>query len=456
MHEFGILFVATRDGRYVDEALASLKSLKAAAPDVPASLMTSMPGMLDGQEHDFDLVLTIPTTRGHGSHLAEARLDRWLALLRSPYERTLLLDTDVAVISDTISEMAGILEHADLALVRGNDQQALPETLAQHAYGTHLMGIRRSAAADHLIEELGNSFRAQLALADDAEAILEGDLSGLARLPESQRTNLLCSDNLALSRILQSGSQHPDLVLHELDGTWLQDDEHALTDCRARRSRGAPARTNEVTFVDRHTILFPQSLYWRQHKNVAGFNKQLAELADELCTHGPTSQAGASGGKRSQGNLLEHDAPVIGPLRQLIEGAINPFVDRGIRQLMPATGSMNLVITAWAHILEEGEYLPPHIHNQATVSGCYCVETPYLGTSDDGRQGRLIIENPATRADMVPTPVALTTQHIVDLNEGALVLFPAYLQHHVAPFRGTGKRIMIAFTASLSSAVPTG
>ena len=116
MHNFGIIFVATKDGRYVDEVQAALASLKKKAPGVPATLMTTLPEMVNKVDHGFDLVIGIASSRGFGSRLAEARLDRWSVLLRSPYEKTLLLDTDTVIASDTIADMEEILEDHDLAM----------------------------------------------------------------------------------------------------------------------------------------------------------------------------------------------------------------------------------------------------------------------------------------------------------------------------------------------------
>ncbi len=61
MHNFGIIFVATKDGRYVDEVQAALASLKKKAPGVPATLMTTLPEMVNKVDHGFDLVICLPS-----------------------------------------------------------------------------------------------------------------------------------------------------------------------------------------------------------------------------------------------------------------------------------------------------------------------------------------------------------------------------------------------------------
>ncbi|MBT7611956.1 MAG: hypothetical protein HN577_01920, partial [Rhodospirillaceae bacterium] len=162
IHEFGIIYVATKDGHEAAQALAAQESLKRNAPHVPATLMTTMPNLAAASEHDFDLVIPVTTEQGFQSSRAEARLDRWEALSRSPYEKTLLLDNGFHAASGDIAEMEQLLENNDLVLSPAASADRLPEALAGHLYETGMVGIRRSLAADALVEQVVVRLREQL------------------------------------------------------------------------------------------------------------------------------------------------------------------------------------------------------------------------------------------------------------------------------------------------------
>ena len=455
MHEFGIIFVATKDGRYVDEAQAALASLKDKAPGVPATLMTTLPEMVNKTDHGFDLVIGIATAHGFGSSLAEARLDRWSVLLRSPYEKTLLLDTDMVIASDTIAEMEAILEDHDLAMATPTDVTVVPSGMTDHVFDTAMIGIRRSAAADAMVEQVCAIYREHLTLANDDEAILDGPLAELSRLAVPARKALLFSDRLALTRVLSDAACPKGLQVKTLDKDWLHTGENPPADARViHTGPSASARAGEVAFSDQLSILFPQQLFWRQHKNVAELNKQLALFCEQVCTEKSTGHTAMRGGLRSPVNIFEDKAPAMEALRQMINNALRLYMDNTLKQLMPqASTAFDISIEGWAYILGPGDHLSPHLHSNGLISGTYYVEMPDRTSGDDARQARLVIENPIVQAAMAQPPVPLTNQHVIDVKEGALVMFPAYLKHHVPPFRGEGRRISISFECALKSAL---
>jgi len=143
-------------------------------------------------------------------------------------------------------------------------------------------------------------------------------------------------------------------------------------------------------------------------------------------------------------------------LRQMIDNALRPYIDNTLKQLMPPSrAAFDISIEGWACILEAGDHLSPHLHSNGLISGTYYVEMPDRTSGDDGRQGRLVIEHPIVQAAMAQTPVPLTNQHVVDVKEGVLVMFPSYLKHHVPPFRGEGRRISISFACAVKAAPNT-
>ena len=454
MHNFGIIFVATKDGRYVDEAQTALASLKKKAPGVPATLMTTLPEMVNKTDHGFDLVIGIASSRGFGSSLAEARLDRWSVLLRSPYEKTLLIDTAMVIASSTIADMEEILEDHDLAMAIPTDVNNLPSGMADPVFDTAMIGIRRSAAADALVKQVCALYREHLTLASDDETILDGPLANLSRLAVPARKALLFSDRLAPTRVLSDSACPAGLKIKTLEKDWLHTGENPPAGARIiHTDPSTSVRAGEVAFSDQLSILFPQQLFWRQHKNVAEFNKQLALFCEEVCTEKSPGHTAMRGGRRSSVDIFKDKAPFMDVLRQMINNALRPYIDNTLKQLMPPSrAAFDISIEGWAYILEAGDHLSPHLHSHGLISGTYYVEMPDHTSGDDGRQGRLVIENPIVQASMAQTPVPLTNQHVVDVKEGALVMFPSYLKHHVPPFRGEGRRISISFECGVKTA----
>ncbi|MBT5432373.1 MAG: putative 2OG-Fe(II) oxygenase [Alphaproteobacteria bacterium] len=204
---------------------------------------------------------------------------------------------------------------------------------------------------------------------------------------------------------------------------------------------------DHVSFTDQLSYLFPQQLFWRQHTNVAEFNKQLALLCRDLC-----KQPLQGGGRQSTGDLFARDAPVLAGLKQLISTALEPFVERVTSQLMvPTTQKMSPVLRGWATILGQGDHVAPHLHRDRLVTGTYYAQVPGSGDGSGHDVGRLVIEHPVSEATMATTPSPLIAQHAIDPRAGLLVMYPAYLTHHVTPLRSQGERIAISFVCSLTS-----
>ena len=86
-----------------------------------------------------------------------------------------------------------------------------------------------------------------------------------------------------------------------------------------------------------------------------------------------------------------------------------------------------------------------HIHPDARVSGVYYVKVPMTKRSKE-EEGAIMFSDPRPRAEMN----AIQNQIgdiVIQPEEGMMILFPAYHQHAVLPFREPGERICIAFNA---------
>lgn len=114
--------------------------------------------------------------------------------------------------------------------------------------------------------------------------------------------------------------------------------------------------------------------------------------------------------------------------------------------------SMN--VDSWFHITNDHGYISPHIHPNASWSAVYYVDD---GSPDATYQDNGVIRFLDTRtgANMYLDAGNFGMQEpfnsgafVVKPENGAFIMFPSYLNHEVAPFKGKGKRISIALNIS--------
>lgn len=98
--ERGILYIATGVS-FIDEAVLSAESVKAAWPSIPLALITDSPPA----KHCFDHIITVPAEQSSRDK------PRYMAL--SPFERTLFLDADTYCCAE-FSEIFDLLNRHEL------------------------------------------------------------------------------------------------------------------------------------------------------------------------------------------------------------------------------------------------------------------------------------------------------------------------------------------------------
>jgi hypothetical protein len=113
----GIVYVATNHDRYVEEAFLSADSIKQRNPNLPVTLFTDLPEHALCNTSRFDAVLPIAGVQDIGSRWAGGQLNRLRCLARTPYARTLHLDTDTRVLTDELLSLFSLLEAYDAGLV---------------------------------------------------------------------------------------------------------------------------------------------------------------------------------------------------------------------------------------------------------------------------------------------------------------------------------------------------
>jgi hypothetical protein len=109
--------VATNHDRYIEEAFLSADSIKQRHPDLPVTLFTDLPEHALCKTDRFNEVVSIVGVRGIESRWAGGQLNRLRCLTRTPYARTLHLDTDTRVLTEELPSLFSRLDEHDVGLV---------------------------------------------------------------------------------------------------------------------------------------------------------------------------------------------------------------------------------------------------------------------------------------------------------------------------------------------------
>jgi hypothetical protein len=201
----GVIYVATQADRYMEEALLSAESVKRHAPGTPVTLFTDRPGHALAHTACFDAVEVLAKSDA-GDARANAMMNRFTGLSRTPYERTLYLDTDARMMR-AAPGMFDSLDSADVAMaedVRGTSQ-ALAHT-GRRMFNCGVILYRRDRAALWL-EPWENAARRNLALARKTPAPAIPEISAVE--DATVRKWLLEIDKIALLSVLRPDGENP-------------------------------------------------------------------------------------------------------------------------------------------------------------------------------------------------------------------------------------------------------
>ena len=100
---------------------------------------------------------------------------------------------------------------------------------------------------------------------------------------------------------------------------------------------------------------------------------------------------------------------------------------------------------SWYHITKTNGMHEPHIHPRCSWCGVYYIKS---GNHDSGDT---VFENPVKSTYIDRGNLFLDHMHTLRIKpqDGLLVIFPSYLSHYQAIYKGTEDRIVVAFNASI-------
>lgn len=138
----GVVYCATGERRFVDQAAISARSVRKASPGLEIVLMTDR---AVGIPDVFDRAVPTKTS-------GDPKFDKSGCLLESPFERTIFLDVDTYV-GGGLDEIFALLERFDVAAAhapnRATTDTGLPSAFPE--LNTGVIGIRRNDRTERLL-----------------------------------------------------------------------------------------------------------------------------------------------------------------------------------------------------------------------------------------------------------------------------------------------------------------
>ena len=141
-------------------------------------------------------------------------------------------------------------------------------------------------------------------------------------------------------------------------------------------------------------------------------------------------------------NLFHHDNDIIKKTSQWIGNCIAETVN----DIQMENHTYKIKFNeSWYHITKTNGMHEPHIHPRCSWCGIY-----YIKSGDDD-SGHTVFENPTKSTYVDCGNLYLNNISTVRIKpkDGMLVLFPSYLSHYQAMYKGTEDRIVVAFNASI-------
>jgi hypothetical protein len=227
----GIVYVATKQDRYVEEAFLSADSVKQRYPALPITLFTDRLDHPLCSADRFDSVAAAADVNGSfsdslegkvervSSVSLEGKLKRSLSLRLTPYQYTLALDTETQIVTDELMSLFDLLDDVDVAMV----ETSIDDSYSRLQYGRPMFNTgvilyrRNQLTWDWLAEWAALSER-------NFRWISKEPLPRVASLrhvaDDKIRRTLLGFDQVAMVEILSPEVNQFDLKFKVLDYSW--------------------------------------------------------------------------------------------------------------------------------------------------------------------------------------------------------------------------------------------
>jgi len=215
-YDQGVLYVATGD-QYIEEATFSASILKKIMSEIPTCLITD-----EAVAHPiFDQVITI----GKPTDVKRFKID---AMSRSPFTKTIFLDTDCYVCKD-ISELFDALKSYDIAATWGSSLANLHPDMPDYLYGynTGVIAFRDDALCNKFFDDwltIYERYRT-IPITESNKQILDGDQPAFHEAVLTSRAKILTLPNTYNFRDLKKGILYQPVKILHLRPTYREEFE---------------------------------------------------------------------------------------------------------------------------------------------------------------------------------------------------------------------------------------
>lgn len=217
--EAGILYVASMRESYLEEAARSAESVRRHCPALPIALFTDRPDHPLCGGGLFDQVDLVVPAGGRFMAWAEGQLNRARSLPRTPFTRTLHLDTDTRLLSSGIDTLFARLDRCELGMVEATvDDSYSRDELGRRMFNTGVILYRRTERVWQWLAEWTAISERNFRLALRKRL---PPMPFLAHLPSDEvRRALLCNDQVSLTEFVSPEINRPGLALEILEPIW--------------------------------------------------------------------------------------------------------------------------------------------------------------------------------------------------------------------------------------------
>lgn len=186
---------------------------------------------------------------------------------------------------------------------------------------------------------------------------------------------------------------------------------------------------------------------------VPGMDALNAELVRALVAErhaSPGIHVSNRGGWHSIPDLARRPDPLFRELSAMLVAhfrlATEHIAARHGHDPMPSFG---LALTAWAMVMQDGDYTVLHDHPAATWSSAYYADPGDADEAAHPESGVLTLVDPRRASGGVIGLELFPSTFRLRPAAGTLVVFPGWLQHYVHPYRGARPRVMVAANATI-------
>ena len=408
--------------------------------EAAADLLQSVLKANEGSPRAFVLLGRIQMSLGRAPE-AEASYRQALALEPTAADARLDLG-NLLLRADRIKEAAGCFE----AVLQDN-----PKAVAA------LEGLGFVRQRQGRLAEAAEALDAALALEPNNLAVL-ANLGGL-RLDQGEAEQAVTH----LSRVAEAAPQRLDLRVNLAAALFAAGRQTEALLCLdqvlAKESQHTRAMGLKVAYLEtlgRHEevdrLFDPgRMIQVMRAESVPGFEtlRDFNQALIQQVEADPTLVADRAGkstrGGSQTGELFGRPTGALAQLQDMVRQAV-----RGYFKARPAGGSSagpvrpkRMRLTAWATVLRaEAGYQESHNHPSGRLSGVYYVQVPAaIGAAPGDTQGFIEFGRPHAKLGATED----SRCHLIQPEEGLMLLFPSHAWHRTLPFHSDKERISIAF-----------